>query len=129
MTGRERQQEAMRRQWADPDWRAATSARLRRTRKRISAGDGNIYIARVVGTNAVKIGFALYPPARIGNLGAKYRRNFVMLKWTPGTHKDELRLHAALREHRHPRFPGCHEFYPRSILSHPAIPAELRSAT
>lgn len=93
------------------------------------AGEGFIYVAELLGYEGIiKIGHSLTPHARMSQLkvirGDRLRAR--LLAVTPGTFADEHLLHGALSRHRHPARLG-NEYYPRSILTHAAIPAELRS--
>lgn len=94
-----------------PENKAMMSASLKAARARISAGEGFIYVAEVIGTDAVKIGFSLNPERR---LGPKAR----LLGYFPASIKAERALHVRLASHRHPDF-GL-EVYPRSIFVHGA---------
>ena len=87
-----------------------------------------MYLAEVVGTDEIKIGHALDPAKRMSGLRADYFKSFRLLKTIPAALKEERRLHRRLsafigRRHRGIKL----EFYPRSILTHEAIPAEFRS--
>jgi hypothetical protein len=123
-----KQQEIMRRLWANPRWRAKQLKQMKRTRVSIAKGEGYIYAAVIVGTDIVKLGFSINPDARIVALHTQYKMDFDLLGQTPGKMADEMFLHGALRAHRHPDFLDKREFYPRSILTHSAVPAALRSA-
>lgn len=109
------------------------SQRQLTARARIAAGEGFIYCARFSGhpsfgkdTPFIKIGFSLTPEKRVTvELGKQNRYlNPELLAVMPGSLRDEQALHKALVGHAI----NGREFYAPSILSHPAIPAELRSA-
>jgi len=99
----------------------------RRAHERRRSGEGFIYAAELPGTDIVKIGFSLMPEKRVRGVSIRNHARAQLLAKTPGTEPAERALHKILREHCRLDLPGF-EFYPRSILSHPAIPAELRSA-
>lgn len=103
-----------------PDW---DTDRRRAARARIKAGDGFLYVAEYTGKNIIKIGHSLDPERRCKTMAPWPVR---LLAKTPGSLLDEKRIHRALIQHRLRRC--TYEEYPRSILSHPSIPAELRSA-
>ncbi len=99
---------------------------------RIKAGEGFIYAASFTGHRygrrgpLIKIGFSLTPEKRVMIEIGKQNGylNPVLLGVMRGSLRDEYALHKALSGLAvHGR-----EFYPPSILSHPAIPAELREA-
>jgi len=100
----------------------AKSAVLRRLR----VEEGDIYLAEYFNRPEIKIGFTL-------NL--EQRKRTLFAPWDPGRivatvrgmFVEEQAIHRALR-HLSVRQVWPIETYPRSILSHPAIPAELRSA-
>lgn len=100
----------------------------RATWHRIRAGEGFLYAAEAVGSGLIKLGFSVNPKQRMRSLygqlplGTKPR----LLAAVPYTLQQEQALHRELIEHQ--AHPYRAEVYPRSILSHPAIPAELRSA-
>lgn len=116
---------AMRRYWADPVWRGRQLKALRLGSR--EDRDGKLYVAKVEGHDAVKIGYSTWPTNRMNCLRAKYKLGFELLAETPATPATERRLHRHLRAHALPHLGGT-EFYPISILNHPAIPAELRGA-
>ncbi len=94
--------------------------------QRLGAREGFLYLAAVIGTDSVKIGFSRHPHVRIRHVQSRNlgRVRCRLVGFTRATLTQEHELHRALRAHSetaHGR-----EFYPRSILSHPAIPAELR---
>lgn len=95
------------------------SARLKRERKaswrRIKGGEGYLYLAEG-DAGCIKIGFSLNPQARC------YELRLNLLATVRGTHRQEIDLHMALKPNRR-----RNEYYPRSILTHPAIPEALRS--
>lgn len=100
----------------------------RATWQRIRAGEGFLYAAEAVGSDLIKLGFSVNPKQRMRSLhvqlplGTQPR----LLAFTPYTLQQEQALHKeliglqALRSYA--------ELYPRSILSHPAIPQALREA-
>jgi hypothetical protein len=96
--------------------------------RRMNAGEGFIYVAEIVGHDMVKIGFSLNPEFRVRGLTA-FLPPARLLTYTPGSVTAERQLHRTLAEHalRLRGSPRRCECYRRSILSHPAIPTELRS--
>lgn len=111
--------------WKDPSYRAMRRAKRDAALKRIRNGEGFIYLAEVVATDVVKIGFSLNPKARVGALWlSTHGTHAKLLVQVPGTWSEEIVLHRTLRG-----LSGClwHEFYRRSILNHPAIPIEFRA--
>lgn len=98
-----------------PEHIAAISAGQKAAQARKLAGEGFIYVAAIGTTDAVKVGFSLFPERRAAQLGSGVR----MLGYFPASIKAERALHKLLRAHRHPDFSG-QEIYPRSIF------AELR---
>lgn len=115
--------------WADPAYRAARAAGHARGMARVKAGEGFLYLAEVVGTDEIKIGHALDPKARMAGLRADYFKICRLLKTMPGPLMMERALHYKLRRFLGRPLQGVKlEFYPRSVLSHPAIPEGLRLA-
>lgn len=116
--------EAMRRHWADPEWRARQSQAIRRglnpNRK------GCLYLATVDDGEAIKIGFSYYPEERMRALRYQWQRDFVLLAEVPSTPAEERGLHRELAPHAL-RSLGAKEFYPVSILFHPSLPAAFAS--
>lgn len=102
----------------------------RRARDRIRAGEGFLYVAQLINEpDVVKIGFALDPAKRVGSLGADAKTPATLLAAIPSTFAQECALHKKLRLHAVKRSRSrLSEYYPRSILSHPAIPEALRRA-
>lgn len=91
---------------------------------------GFVYVAEFFGLPIVKIGFSLALARRAKTLFKKKTYPGRFLASMPGRIADERALHRALAEYRGPKDAPYHcssECYPRSILNHPAIPAELRS--
>ncbi|WP_296341548.1 GIY-YIG nuclease family protein [Reyranella sp.] len=99
----------------------------RKAQQRMKAGEGFLYVAAVTGADIIKIGFSLRPEARVKHLKGRFGVSATLETMTPGSHQQERHLHIDLREHHLPGY-GCREFYPRSVLSHPAIPDGLRKA-
>lgn len=95
----------------------------REARRRTRDGEGFIYLAGCKSSDTLKIGFSLHPERRVRQLG---RGTFLICK-VPGTYRQERKLHGKLVEHSIDRSRICERYRP-SVLSHPAIPAELRSA-
>lgn len=97
--------------------------------RRMNAGEGFIYVAEIIDHDMVKIGFSLTPQARVKGLIA-FLPPARLLAFAPGSIREERRLHRELRTHalRLNGSPRPSEVYPRSILSHPAIPQALREA-
>lgn len=89
------------------------------------SGEGFLYLADIPELGVLKIGHSLRPSIRVKSIkiNSKHRVKAHLLATTPGTFDEEHSLHLRLREHRALGL----EFYPRSILSHPAIPEALRS--
>lgn len=117
--------------WRTPTSRAEKIAKRRATMARIREGDGFIYVAEVLGTAVIKIGFSVNPERRARSIytfrhhGCPRDARVRVVSATPGSFAEEKSLHKVLR--RDASALG-HEFYSRSILSHPAIPAGLREA-
>ena len=116
--------------WADPAYRAATSAGHKRSMDRIQAGEGFLYVAEVIGDPAtIKIGHALDVSARVSSLKADYFMDFRMLASMPAPLTLEKRLHRRLRWAGFGKTRGRKtEFYPRAVLQHPEIPDALKVA-
>lgn len=97
---------------------------IRRTQRaaaaRKMAGEGFMYVAEIIGTDAIKIGFSLKPESRAVRFGTRAR----LLGYFPCSWAAERRFHRLHAAERHPAYPG-REIYPRSILRHLA---EHRSA-
>lgn len=112
--------------WRSPESLALRNERRKASMARIRNGEGFIYLAEVVGRRAVKIGFSLKPAERARKAtpirGGKVR----LIAFVPGSIAVERALHKTLREYTIDSLGN--EFYPRSILSHPAIPEGLRPA-
>lgn len=102
-------------------------ARQNEAYARMQAGEGYLYAAEIVKNDAIKIGFSLNPEKRVRLLRAYYSSAVRLLAFTPGSLAAERKLHTALRPHALIHHQGPCETYPRSILSHPAIPEALRS--
>lgn len=100
--------------------------------RRMREGEGFLYVAEVIGTENIKIGYALDLEKRRKSLRQDYFKEFKMVASAPATIMDEKALHFTLRKLCIPRMVGTKrcpsEFYHRSVLSHWAIPAELRCA-
>jgi hypothetical protein len=114
--------------WRSPETLALRTQRWRAARDRMKAGEGFIYVAEVIGTDVIKIGFSLTPETRAPK---------AYLNWCPvrggrtrlvakvrGSWEQEKDLHHALCDGGD-ALGG--EYYHRSILTHPAIPEALRS--
>lgn len=104
--------------WQNPVYRERRRISRTRALERIRAGEGFIYVAEVVGGSLIKIGFSLKPKARVATLARKCR----LLATVAASLTQEKALHQTLKG-----LGRGGEYYPRSILSHPAIPAELRA--
>lgn len=115
--------------WRTPTSRAEKIAKRRATMARIRAGEGFIYVGEVSGTDIVKIGFSVAPEQRVSSVwtfqhhGCPPNAKVRLVHAIPGSYAAETALHRVLRDD--PAALG-HEFYRRSILSHPAIPSGLR---
>lgn len=112
--------------WANPEYRASCLAGQRRQRARIAAGEGFVYVARVVGRPAIKIGFSLQPKRRMGPMSREFGVKVRLLAFMPGSINDERALHSALRDCPRPRVARNGEFYDLSAFDHEAFPAALR---
>jgi hypothetical protein len=99
----------------------------RRARAKIRAGEGFLYVAEVVGTGIVKIGFSLDPESRIKTVSPFTQEPVRLMGFFPCSLLLEKKLHRLLRPHTSAKHGN--EFYPRSILTHEAIPEGLRSET
>lgn len=98
-------------------------------RNRVETDVGFIYVAKFVDCPEVKIGFALSVDRRMRELNTRHRP-MTLLASVPGRVQQERALHRTLAEYRGPRAgPGWSEYYPLSILSHPAIPEGLRDSS
>lgn len=117
--------DAMRRHWADPDWRAHWLESRRRSTEDVRLHGGLLYAAEVIGTDAIKIGFSRWPESRVQGLRKEYKVDVRMLAFAPGTPLEERHLHKILKPFRRREFGGW-EFYPRSVLLHDAVPPALR---
>lgn len=107
--------------WRDPAYREKCVTAARAGRARVKAGEGFIYLAECIRTNELKIGFSLDPKKRMPKAGCNTHRGPCrLLAQMPATISQERALHRQLGG-------GNYEFYPRSILSHPAIPERLRA--
>lgn len=107
-------------------WEARKVAAWHAARARTHAGEGFIYLAELAGTDVIKIGHSLNPEQRAKKVehcgfNAKPR----LIAKVLGSWVQEKALHRALRDEDAAM---GHEYYRRSILSHPAIPQELREA-
>lgn len=98
---------------------------MRRIVARRQAGEGFIYAAQLNEIELVKIGHSLFPERRVLRLNITRGPTYTarVLAKVPGTIWEEHELHKQLRAYR----ALGREYYPRSILTHAAIPAELRS--
>lgn len=108
-----------------PEIRARRLAKWKAGRARAHAGEGFIYVAEMVGTDVVKIGFSLDPAKRMSSLGFFGKAR--LLAAVPGTWAQEKELHRTLCAARYGATP-FNEFYVRRVLTHEAIPEGLRSA-
>ena len=97
---------------------------MKAARALVETSPGFIYVAEVVGEPVIKIGFSLTPENRLRYLSKK-RKPYRLLATTPATIAEERQLHRDLEVHGVPAG-GMGEHYPRSILTHPAIPSGLR---
>ena len=114
--------------WRQPEYRDRTVAAARAGRARVKAGEGYLYVAEMLGTDVVKLGFSLNPKNRVRKTWSFQFRGSTgprLMAFTPYTFLQERALHRTLREHQ---IGSCGEFYPRSILTHEAIPEGLRGA-
>jgi hypothetical protein len=104
-------------------WSAETQERYRETMARINSGEGFIYAARVGRKRKIKIGFSLKPESRLRTLAVCTKRSgtqAILIKAVPGSIRRERELHRELAAHSLSGGLG-NEFYPRSILDHPAV--------
>ena len=96
-------------------------------RAAVETQQGFIYVAELLNEPVVKIGFSLNPQERLKYLFTR-RSPGRLVAMMLGTIKQERELHRQLAEHR---MFACNTFtegYPRSILTHEAIPEGLRGA-
>lgn len=101
--------------WADPEYRSRRAASHKVAIERMQAGEGSIYVARVTGMDAIKIGWALDVNKRLGDLKADYSVSVELIESWPASLPDEKRLHRRLRSLRHPAFRST-EFYRLDVL-------------
>lgn len=98
-------------------FKSPESLALRNTRRkdsiaRMHAGDGFIYVAEIVGTDIIKIGFSLNPEKRVPKVDCRaWGSRARLLGVIPGTWAQEKALHRALNGHR-----SRNEYYPRSLF-------------
>lgn len=97
----------------------ATKRQLK-VRARVMAGEGFIYVAEVIGTDLVKIGFTLDPERCPQTLKQYFPRDFRIIGYTPGSIKQAHAVHARLRPWRqrrriHPNA-NTYAFYDRDVL-------------
>lgn len=88
---------------------------LRAARARIKAGEGYIYVAELVGHDAIKVGFSLDPAKRLSSvriLGIEPR----LMGSFPATLLQEKAFHRAMRAKALPKEAYGSEWYPRSAL-------------
>lgn len=109
-----------------PESMARKIAGWKAARARAHAGEGFIYVAQIVGSDMVKIGFSLDPAKRMKGIwcyrwGTKAR----LLAQIPATWAQEKALHRALDDGS---IYHTGEYYPSAVLFHDAIPTELRAA-
>lgn len=120
---------AMSANWDNAAVRASMVCGQRKAAARIAQGEGFLYVAEVVGTDLIKIGFSLNPKNRIRTLGLRGRGKARLVASVRGTLHQEKTLHTKLRHARMPYAAfDSREFYPRSVLEHPCIPASLKNA-
>lgn len=89
-------------------------------------GDGFLYMAEIVGTDAIKIGYSTWPENRLRSFASHIKRKARLFFKTPSKQSDEMALHCRLRPHRHPDFPNAIEIYPRRVLCNAWIPTRVR---
>ena len=120
-----------RNKWRTPTSRAEKIAKRRDSFERMLAGEGFVYAAEVPGTQYVKLGFSLRPEKRVGNIFTyrikKKAGPMRLIAKAPCSFAAEKAMHKQLRDE--PEATNYPEFYHRSVLNHPAVPAELRRAT
>jgi hypothetical protein len=87
-----------------------------------AGSEGFIYLAEVVGRNAVKIGFSRNPEQRIDHLRRRFRRlhqdrriDLRLMGYFPADLRSEKDLHNLLARFRNREFKG-HETYDISVL-------------
>lgn len=102
----------LRRNVPTEEWQRNISASLARVGARVRAGEGFIYVAEVVDSDLLKVGFSLDPDDRIKQLRAAYGREFRLLGKIAASRKTELAFHRFLRGRAH----GYREFYPRQFF-------------
>ncbi len=98
---------------------------LHRSWERRRNGEGYLYTAEMVGTDVVKIGHSLNPEVRVRDIRLSNGVKAKLLAMIQAPVEDERALHQTLRGHCRIDLPGF-EFYPRTVLSHPALPDGLR---
>lgn len=114
--------------WDNPEYRARVLAAQRKHRARVAAGEGFIYVARVIGKPIIKIGFSLTPERRVAALRRDYKAPSRLLVAVPGTIAQERAIHQSLRGFPRARMPRNIEFYHSSVLSCAELPEGLRVA-
>lgn len=125
---RNRIQQMMLAKWQDPKYRAARRASHRAAEARVQAGEGVLYLARVVGTDIVKIGHTLDFAKRAKAIKADFGATIELMASIPANRATERWLHPLLGKYRRRDAvrKSAGEFYHISVLEHPAIPAELK---
>lgn len=91
-------------------WLASNRAQFARREN----GEGFVYVAEMIGTGLLKIGFSLNPQKRMLALRADYRNTFRLLGAFACSNAEERRLHRALARHVTPAL--RREFYRRGDI-------------
>lgn len=106
--------------------RNAISEAARKARE----GEGVIYVAEVIGTDTIKIGYTVNIAKMVKRIVTDHGVCVRVIGTMPATIMQEKALHASLRKHRNPGpVRGCAtEFYPRGVMLTAAFPVELIAA-
>lgn len=84
-------------------------------RERLNAGEGYMYVAEIIGTDRLKVGFSLDPANRVKSLSRNYQGPMRLLGQFPASYSAVRAFHA-----RFSRLQAQHGFtrevYPRSAL-------------
>jgi hypothetical protein len=110
----------------NPVWWFHQARRCTRRDDAFHAGDGFLYIAEIIGADAIKIGYSRSPASRLYQFGSRLKRPVRLLLTSPSSHEDEIILHARMAEHRHPDFPSHREIYPTRVLCNGWVPTHIR---
>lgn len=113
-----------------PETRALLSTVRKAIFERMKTELGFLYVAEVIDTAKIKIGYSGDVSLRVKELNYRGYKNqrYRLIASIRGTRAQELALHRRIRHLRSPGYGGASEYYPRTILTHEAIPAGLRTA-